>query len=299
MRADRIRGWILTVLFACLALPTSAEELSVLSYNTHGLPGWIAGDEPEARFPRIGELANAYDVVLLQEDFEHHKALRIGTRHGFVARGNPSRESLHCWISCSGSGLTFLTSLSRKRVPRIDNVPYGVCSGWLGNANDCFATKGFQHARVATETGATWHFVNTHLDAGSAAEDREARRQQLETLQGHLLASASGEALIVGGDLNLDASNPEDVQLLEAFASALGLTNTGARAAAGSAWTVLHYLYYRSGGETGLRVLEAGEADEFSMAGAPLSDHPALFVRVETYRRFEEPPSTGMTAPVR
>ncbi|MGI9432080.1 MAG: endonuclease/exonuclease/phosphatase family protein, partial [Myxococcota bacterium] len=233
MRADRAHAWILTVLFACLALPTSAEELSVLSYNTHGLPSWIAGDDPEARFPRIGELANAYDLVLLQEDFEHHEALLTGTLQEFVARGNESRESLHCWISCSGSGLTFLTSLPRERVPRIDNVPYGVCSGWIDNANDCFATKGFQHARVTTETGATLHVVNTHLDAGSAAEDREARRRQLEILQEHLLASAAGEALIVGGDLNLDASSPEDVELLEAFAGALDLTDTGARAAAG------------------------------------------------------------------
>lgn len=299
MRADRVRGWILTVAFAFLATPVSGEEISVLSYNTHGLPSWIAGDDPEARFPRIGELANSYDIVLLQEDFEHHEALLTQTRHGFVARGNPSRDSLHCWISCSGSGLTFLTSLPRERVPRIDNVPYGVCSGWLSNANDCLATKGFQHARVTTGAGTTLHFVNTHLDAGSAAEDREARRQQLEILQEHLLANAAGEALIVGGDLNLDASNPEDVRLLEAFASALGLTNSGARAAPGSAWTVLDYIYHRSGSDTGLRVLEAGEAGEFTEAGTPLSDHPALFVRVETYRRLDEPPSTGMTAPVK
>jgi endonuclease/exonuclease/phosphatase family metal-dependent hydrolase len=282
-----------------LAAPAAAEELTILSYNTHGLPSWIAGDDPEARFPRIGTLANAYDVVLLQEDFEHHEALRSTTHHGFIERGNPSRESLHCWITCSGSGLTFLASLPGERDPHVDNIPYGVCSGWFGNANDCFATKGFQHARVELDQAGTVHFVNTHLDAGDAAEDREARRQQLEILREYLAKHVAGEALILGGDLNLDEANPEDMELLETFTTALGLTNTGARAAADNSWTVLDYLYYRDGDETAVRILDAGEASEFQESGVPLSDHPALFVRIEAYRRLAIPPSTGMTAPVK
>lgn len=290
----------LATAFLCLvALPAAGGELSVLSYNTHGLPSWIAGDDPETRFPRIGALSNAYDVVLLQEDFEHHEALRSEARHGFIERGNPSREGLHCWVSCSGSGLTFLSSLPRKRIRRIENIPYGVCSGWLGNANDCLATKGFQHARVETSAGLAVHIVNTHLDAGDAPEDREARRQQLSILREHLEESANGEALVVAGDLNLDAANPNDVRVLEWFASALELTDSGARAAAGSPWEILDYFYYRSGSQTALRVLEAGEATEFKRAGAPLSDHPALFMRLEAYRRLALPPSTGITAPVR
>jgi len=271
----------------------------VLSYNTHGLPSWIAGDDPEFRFPRIGALSNAYDVVLLQEDFDHHDALRSETRHGFVERGNPSREGLHCWVSCSGSGLTFLSSLPRERIRRIDNLPYGACYGWLGNANDCLATKGFQHARVEAADDLTMHIVNTHLDAGDAPEDREVRRRQLAILRDHLVENASDEALIVAGDLNLDDADPDDVRLRDSFVSALGLADSGARAAPGSAWEVLDYLYYRSGNETALRVLEAGEATEFREAGAPLSDHPALFVRIEAYRRLAVPPSTGITAPVR
>jgi len=288
-----------TALLCVVSLPVAAGELSLLTYNTHGLPSWIAGDDPETRFPRIGALSNAYDVVLLQEDFDHHEALRSEARHGFIQRGNPSRQSLHCWLSCSGSGLTFLSSLPREYIQRVDNVPYGVCSGWLGNANDCMATKGFQHARVEVAAGLTVHIVNTHLDAGGAAEDRDARRRQLDILREHLAETADGEALVIAGDLNLDAADADDVRLRDSFANALGLENSGARAAAGSAWDVLDYVYTRSGTETALRVLEAGEAPEFHEAGAPLSDHPALFLRLEAYLRLAVPPSTGITAPVR
>src|SRR5262249_34550650 len=53
------------VLRAASAAPApDAVEFTVLSYNTHGLPGWIAGDAPERRFPLIGALAQRYDVAL-------------------------------------------------------------------------------------------------------------------------------------------------------------------------------------------------------------------------------------------
>ena len=292
------RALLVLLVFAAADM-ASAGELSVLSYNTHGLPSWVAGDDPERRFPRIGALIDAYDVVLLQEDFDHHALLKESTGLAFIERGNPSRDSFHCWVSCSGSGLTFLSGLPRERILRLDSIPYEVCAGWLTQANDCFATKGFQHAQVEVSPGLTLHIVNTHLDAGSAPSDRGARRQQLAALRAHLEASAAGDALIVAGDLNLDAATPEDAELLEAFAAALGLADSGARAAAGSHWTVLDYIYFRGGDELAMRVLEAGEASEFVADGAPLSDHPALAARFEFYRKLADPPSTGTTAPVR
>ncbi len=294
-----MRGALAALLLALVPWPTWAGEFSVLTYNTHGLPGWIAGDEPEARFPRIGSLANRYDIVLLQEDFEHHTTLRSGTRHAFVERGNPSRESWHCWLSCSGSGLTFLSGLRGARVRSVANVPYGVCAGWITGASDCFATKGFQHARVEIAPGLLVHFVNTHLDAGGDPEDREARRRQLARLSKHLASSVDGDALILAGDLNLNATRPADARLRDTFARTLGLENSGAVATPGGGWQVLDYVYYRPGRATGLRVLEAGEATEFADGDVPLSDHPALFVRFEAYRRLAIPPSTGITAPVR
>jgi endonuclease/exonuclease/phosphatase family metal-dependent hydrolase len=270
------------LVLAMLGAPARAEqlELRVLSYNTHGLPAWVAGDDPHHRFPLIARLANAYPVVLLQEDFEHHARLRPGVTHPIVERGNPSRfGEWACLVTCNGSGLTFLADLPAERLLELSNVSYSACAGWVSGANDCFATKGFQHARIELAPGAVVHVVNTHLDAGRSAEDRRARQLQLEELRRHLKDRAGGAALILGGDLNLLADDPEDAALRDAFAASLNLADSGAGPEPGGAWTHLDYLYYRSGNEVALRVREAGEAGEFVDAGAPLSDHPAVFAR--------------------
>ena len=266
-----------------------AVEFSVLSYNTHGLPGWIAGDAPGRRFPRIGALVRGYDVALLQEDFYQHSTLRDSTTGLVVERGNPSRfrGTPLCLVACQGSGLSFVTRLPRDWLADLASRAYRTCSGWLRGANDCFATKGYQHARMLLGGEFEVHFVNTHLDAGSAPEDRAARRAQLEALREHLERTAAGAALVLGGDLNLDAANPEDVALRDAFVEALGLVDTGAAAQPGTAWRNLDYLYHRSGSAILLEPLEAGQATEFVTGrGGPLSDHPAIFARLRARPLF-------------
>jgi endonuclease/exonuclease/phosphatase family metal-dependent hydrolase len=272
--------------------PAAAEapsvDFSVLSYNTHGLPSWAALDGPERRFPKIGALVRAYDVTLIQEDFDHHGALERGAHGLWIQRGNPSRfrDSLLCRLLCEGSGLTFLTRLPRPWLVDLVNRPYPACSGWLGAGNDCFATKGFQHARLELGGDLEVDFVNTHLDAGRSAEDRAARRAQLESLRRYLEREAAGAPLVLGGDLNLDADDPADAALRDEFAAALGLVDSGAAAAPGSSWEHLDYLYHRDGSAVVVEVLEAGEAREFVDGDAPLSDHPAIFARFRARPAF-------------
>ena len=80
----RARNAAALALAACFAAesvhadPSSvpgAVELRIVTYNTHGLPAWIAGDDPERRFPLIGRLLDAYDLAVVQEDFYHHELL--------------------------------------------------------------------------------------------------------------------------------------------------------------------------------------------------------------------------------
>jgi endonuclease/exonuclease/phosphatase family metal-dependent hydrolase len=279
----RILARALALALALVGGAAQAGEFSVLSYNTHGLPGWVAGDAPQRRFPRIGALVQRYDVALLQEDFAHHPVLRGAAAPLLLERGNPSRfrGSALCLLFCEGSGLSFATRLPRAWLVDLASRAYEACSGWLGGANDCFATKGFQHARLVLNGALEVHFVNTHLDAGRSAEDRAARRVQLERLRAHLEREAAGAALVLGGDLNLDAADPEDAALRDAFAAALGLEDTGATAAPGAPWRRLDYLYQRSGSTVRLEVLDAGEAPGFlDGAGGPLSDHPPIFARL-------------------
>ncbi len=278
----------LPILVLLLAAGGAAEtEIRVLSYNTHGLAAWVAGDDPEARFPRIGELANGYDLVLLQEDFEHHERLRETARHGIIQRGNESRfsGSWWCWVNCAGSGLTLLSRFEPESLVALTNAPYGLCSGWISGASDCFATKGFQHARLRLPEGPILGVVNTHLDAGREEPDRATRAGQLESLRAYLAQAAADEPLIVAGDFNLDAASAEDKALLDGFSAALGLADSGARARPGSLWTVLDYIYVRDGDGVRLEVLGAGEDLDFVENEVPLSDHPAIFARIRVQWR--------------
>jgi hypothetical protein len=179
---------LLLLVALLLAAPAAGEEFTVLSYNTHGLSAWVAGDDPATRFPIIGEKSNAYDVALLQEDFAHHASLLLGARQPIVERGNPSRFGRWCPI-CTGSGLTILSRWNRESLLELVSRGYGHCAGWIGGANDCLASKGFQRVRLRLPGGAALDFVNTHLDA----------------------------------------ADPEDVARRDAFTRSLGLADSGAR----------------------------------------------------------------------
>ena len=257
----------------------AAEEFRLLVYNTHGLPALLAGDDPETRFPRIGRLSREFDISLLQEDFAHHAELESTLAPGTQIERGPVSRFRYCPF-CSGSGLTLLSRLPQDWRTRAESFAFDTCAGWLGGLNDCFATKGFQLLRFETGSRQRFFVVNTHLDAGRSEDDRAARSRQLDTIVRTDDERARGEALIVAGDLNLDQSDPADMQLLESFKSRLGLRDSGARGRAENGWSVLDYILLRDGTGASLRVLEAGEATGFQHDAAPLSDHPALFAQV-------------------
>ena len=63
-------------------------RVRVLSYNVHGLFRSIAKDQPRDRMPTIAWLANHYDVVLFQEDFEYHAVIRDQMNGSIGVQGN-------------------------------------------------------------------------------------------------------------------------------------------------------------------------------------------------------------------
>ena len=160
-------GLCVSVLFYLSFISTnlSSEEIKILVYNTHGLPPAFAGYEPEERFPLIGEKTKGYQLSLLQEDFAHHELLLKNLNKESVAvRGNDNNKSL-CPF-CSGSGLTMISNLEKEWQLEIISESFNSCSGCLGGLNDCFASKGFQLARIQTPSGKYVFILNTHLDAG-------------------------------------------------------------------------------------------------------------------------------------
>jgi hypothetical protein len=277
-------GLCLAIFFyLCLASSNlSSEEIKILIYNTHGLPAVFAGDDPEERFPLIGEKTKSYQLSLLQEDFAHHELLLQNLNEGSVAlRGNANNKSF-CPF-CSGSGLTIISNLEKEWQIDIQSEAFNTCSGWLGGLNDCFASKGFQLARIETPSGKHFNVVNTHLDAGRNSLDRQARTTQLQQIAAKMKQEASEEALIIVGDLNLRWNDPEDRALLEAFKKDLGLSDSIKGVQAEGGWPILDYVLYRNGGATTFEVLEAGEDIVFQNEKGPLSDHPALFMKLLIY----------------
>jgi endonuclease/exonuclease/phosphatase family metal-dependent hydrolase len=276
------RALALALLSALASAPAAARAqerepvaLSVLTYNTHGLPSWIAGDDPPARYPLLLEKAARFDVVLLQEDFAHQAIVDAARRHPLRVRGNGPRRG---WPLFQGAGLTLLARLAALASPVL--APYDLCHGWLADANDCLGHKGWlmQRLRLAGAGVDVW---NTHLDAGAADADQAAREGQLARLAAAIERHSRERAVIAGGDFNLDWDEPRERALLERFLARTGLA-IAALAPEGAWRSRLDYLLYRPAPDTALAVREAGMAHDFvSAAGAPLSDHPAIYAVFE------------------
>ena len=303
-RKDFRLGLCISVLLYLCFVSTnlSSEEIKILVYNTHGLPSAFAGDDPEGRFPLIGERTKGYQLSLLQEDFAHHDLLLESiNKESVVVRGNANNKLL-CPF-CSGSGLTIISNLEKEWQLEVNSEAFNACSGWLGGLNDCFASKGFQLARIQTPSKKSVFILNTHLDAGRSTSDRKVRAKQLNQILAKVKPVTSEEALIVAGDLNLRWNDPEDRELLEDFIADLRLTDSFMvqesykRAKAVNitshfeldhkgeiqserAWPILDYIFYRNGRTTSLEVLDVGEDQDFQYENGPLSDHPALFLRI-------------------
>ena len=274
-------GLCLAIFFYLSFISTnlSSEEIKILAYNTHGLPAVFAGDDPEERFPLIAEKTKRYQLSLLQEDFAHHELLLKHLNEESVAvRGNGNNKSL-CPF-CSGSGLTMISNFEREWQLEVNSEAFNSCSGWLGGLNDCFASKGFQLARIKTPSGKYVFILNTHLDAGRSTSDRKVRAEQLSQILAKVKQVTAGEALIVAGDLNLRWNDPEDRALLENFMTDLTLKDSLGGIQSEKGWPILDYILYRNGQTTSLEVLEVGEDLGFKYENGQLSDHPALFIRM-------------------
>ncbi len=277
-----LRTPVTLVLFLLLAAPPGGAaagpesvELAVLSYNTHGLASWIARDDPESRFPRIAEAADHYDLVLLQEDFQHHALLVEHTGHPHVLRGNDPRNPF-----VNGDGLTVLASRSVRAIEPALRHAYGTCSGWVGNAHDCWATKGLFGVRVTLANGASIDAYDLHLNAGREEPDRIVRHEQLRQVAEQIRRESDGRAVIIAGDFNMSFDDDEERELVEKFRKELALEDPGIDPRDSPLWTSrIDYIFFRQGDRVRMDLTEAGVAEEFLWEGAPLSDHPALFVR--------------------
>jgi len=269
------------------------HTFSLLSYNVHGLFPLAAKDDPRDRMPTIGWLANKYDVVLYQEDFEYHHILAEQMEDSVGYRGNgmgwdPRRVAAKVFLSPVavflphfsppyGDGVS--TFADETFAPAdVAREPYAECNGWFGQNGDCWARKGFLRVRLHTPGGGEIDVYNTHLEAGPGERSVAVRSSQLDELAEAVERLSAGRAVIVAGDFNLALIRAGDRPMKLRFRERLGLEDSGAGAEL-PFWRERDFVLFRSGGGTDLSVEESGEAVEFVSRGRALSDHPALYAR--------------------
>ncbi|RST31402.1 endonuclease [Sphingomonas ginkgonis] len=187
------------------AAPAAAADLSVLSYNIHGLPWPIVHDRTrdlQAIGDRLAAMRAAGTqphLVLLQEAFTGHaKAIGSIAGYPYAVRGPDSRGDLE------DSGLLILSDYP---VLGSERIVYrrGACAGL-----DCLSNKGALLVRVAVPGLAQpLAVVDTHMNArarscaGRRHSDRAYAAQVEELRQFVASRILPGTPAIVGGDMNV------------------------------------------------------------------------------------------------
>lgn len=270
MRTSLLLALALGGLLAWARADGPAEgALRVLTYNVHGLPAAITGDDTLARQRAIAARLEPFDVVGLQEDFmdEGHALLVGPATHGRKLRFAATLEG-----RVYGSGLTCLV---RPRVLRRAAEHYRTYAGLVDGANDGFASKGFQVVRLELAPGVEVDVYNTHCDAGGGAEDQKARADQVAHLIESMQGRSAGRAIIFLGDTNL-ARRGTDPEVVAGWLKTTGL-RCACLAAREACCERIDRILVRGGAGVELTVTGWGVAPGFTDAqGRPLSDHEPL-----------------------
>ncbi len=241
--------------------------LKTLSYNVAGLPLGLSSSSPQLYTTQISPKLNAYDLVLVQEDFTYHADLQQHTAH--------AHQSLP---------LAQFASLVNDGLNRFSQTPYldfvrqrwNVCNGLWNAANDCLSSKGFSVARHELAPGAEVDIYNLHADAGGSTGDQNARTVQLAQLATFVQSYSAGRAVIIAGDTNLKRRIAADERVLLDFVGALSVEDVGQLMGMPDH---IDRFFFRSSPEVELKPVLWRVADEMvDPSGADLSDHPGINV---------------------
>lgn len=217
---------------AIAASPAAIGELSVLTYNVHGLPWPIATDRSAAldaigqRLRDLHHLGAAPRVAVLQEAFtDEAQGIARASGYGYAAFGpgddNTSAAPLPHSISTTaldhgarwwkGEGLgkwtgSGLMVLSDYPIVRIRRLTYSddACAGY-----DCLAAKGAMLVELQLPDGRNVEIATTHLNSrrSSGVSNERANRAwlvQAEELRDFISTQRNrGLPLVLGGDLNV------------------------------------------------------------------------------------------------
>lgn len=253
-------------------LPTGT--LTVLTYNVAGLPQFISQVNPSTNTALISPKLNAFELVMVQEDFWYHADLVRDVRHAYQT------PPLTSFATLVNDGLNTFSSTPFHSLAR---VKWSRFHGLFSNSNDGLSSKGFTFARHVFGPGVEVDVYNHHADAGGDQGDIDAREFQFDQMADFIEYTSAGRPLIIVGDTNLNANRPGDMVILAAFLTRLGLTDA-ARSLGGT--EKLDRIMVRSTADVELSLTSWGIAPGFlDAAGARLSDHDPVTVDL-TWKRL-------------
>ncbi len=142
-------------------------------------------------------------------------------------------------------------------------------------------------AGLELKPGVTVDVYTLHAEAGGEADDNEARALGFDQLAVYIQTNSEGQAIILGGDMNLhtepnsdDADNREDARVWAEFLQRTGLIDVCDALACDDPTRIDKFAYRDSASGLALAPLSlVFEKDRFRDAkGADLSDHEPLLV---------------------
>ena len=270
-------------------------EFTALTYNVAGLPEGFSGSHPATNTPYISPLLDAYELVLVQEDWltpdpnpsgltVFHDILAAQAHHPFQSTpapcplgNNPARPS-----ALVSDGLNEFSTFEFHALTR---VPWDGCFGALGaseGGSDCGAMKGFFVAVHVLSPGIEVDVYDLHGEAGSTASDQRLQEDGFRQLAAFINDFSAGHAVILGGDTNLhtESTNP-DAAIWQGLLATTGLSDVCQSVDCGTDRTIIDKFAFRSSDAVTIAPLSHRfERDKFvGPDGKPLSDHDALAVR--------------------
>jgi endonuclease/exonuclease/phosphatase family metal-dependent hydrolase len=178
-------------------------DFTVLTYNVAGLPEPLSSSMPATYTVQISPLLNAYDLVLVQEDFSYHRDLISAVDHPYLSTSGGT--------GTLGDGLN---RLSRSSFSDHTREAWEMCHGEFDSGSDCLTDKGMAWARHELAPGVFVDVYNFHNDAGSGREDLAAKADQVQQMLAAIETHSAGMALIVAGDTNMGAVAQDILQTL-------------------------------------------------------------------------------------
>lgn len=198
---------------------SNPNVINVLSYNIKFLPPPIGTFDAAERADVIPRYISPYqDVVIFQEAFEdaarNNNLVPAMQAAGFSYQTDILNDGQ---IIENGGVIIF----SRWPIELEDEYDYRSCDN---NSGDCFAAKGILYAKI-NKLGKKYHVFGTHMEAGGNPNDIAIKKEQFGEQRDFIAAQniPVDEAVILGGDMNTDASSVQYPDLIDSLNPIIGL----------------------------------------------------------------------------